>query len=108
MGADQQIDLAGFEPRQQFAPLLALFAPGQDRNAHPGALGERGDGLDMLARQNFRGCHQRCLLAYFGHGGGGQQRNHRLARADIALQQPQHPHRLAQIFRDRRHRLTLR
>jgi len=25
MGADQQIDLAGLKPRQQFAPLLALF-----------------------------------------------------------------------------------
>ncbi len=32
MGADQKIDLAGFEPRQNIAPLLALFAPREDRD----------------------------------------------------------------------------
>jgi hypothetical protein len=32
MGADQQIDLAGSQPRQIFAPLLALFAAGEDRD----------------------------------------------------------------------------
>src|SRR5438445_5968162 len=53
MGADEQVDLAGFELRQQFPPLLALFAAGEDRDPHSRALGERGDGLDVLARQNF-------------------------------------------------------
>ena len=33
VGADQQIDLAGLKPRQEFAPLLALFAAGEDRDA---------------------------------------------------------------------------
>ena len=108
MGADQEIDLAGLEPRQQFAPLLAFFAAGQDRDLHAGAFGERRDGLDVLARQDFRRRHQRGLLADLGDGGGGQQRHHGLAGADIALQQPQHPHRLAQILGDRGGGLLLR
>ena len=32
VGADQHIDLAGLEPRQNIAPLLALFAAGEDRD----------------------------------------------------------------------------
>ena len=72
------------------------------------ALGERRDGLDVLARQNFRRRHQRGLLAGLGDGGGREQRHHGLAGADIALQQPQHAHRLAQILRDRGRRLPLR
>ena len=108
VGADQEIDLAGLEPRQQFAALLALFATGQDRDPQAGALGQRRDGLDVLARQNFGRRHQGGLLADFGDGGGGQQRHHGLAEAYIALQQPQHPHRLAEICRDRRGGLLLR
>ena len=77
--------------------LLALLAAGQDRDLHAGALGERRDGLDVLARQDFGRRHQRGLLAGFGDGGGGEQRDHGLAGADVALQQPQHAHRLAQI-----------
>ena len=72
------------------------------------ALGERGDGLDVLARQNFRRRHQGGLFAGLGHGGRSQQRHHRLARSDIALQQPQHPDRLAQILDDGGNRLALR
>ena len=108
MGADQQIDLAGFEPRQDLAPLLALLAAGQDRDAKAGALGQRRDGLDVLAREDFGRRHQRGLLAGLGDGRGGEQRHHRLAGADIALQQPQHPHRLAQILGDGGDRLALR
>ena len=108
VGADQKIDLAGFEPRQDIAPLLALFAAGEDRDAQAGALGQRRDGLDVLARQNFGRRHQRGLLADFGHGGGREQRHHGLAGADVALQQPQHPHRLPQIVGDGGHGLALR
>ena len=86
---------------RSLAPLLALFAAGEDRDAQPGAFGQRRDGLDVLARQDFGRRHQRGLLAGLGHRGGREQRHHGLARADIALQQPQHPHRLAQIVGDR-------
>ncbi|MGY4428058.1 hypothetical protein ACVWWO_000535 [Bradyrhizobium sp. F1.13.1] len=53
MGADEQVDLAGFELCQEFPPLLAFFAAGEDRDPHARTLGERRDGLDVLARQNF-------------------------------------------------------
>jgi len=46
--------------------------------------------------------------AGFGYGGRGQQRHHSLARTDVALQQPQHPQRLAQIFGDGGNSLLLR
>ena len=108
VGADQQIDLAGFELRQELAALLALFPAGEDRDPQAGAFGERRDGLDVLARQNFGRRHQRGLFAGLGHGGGGQQRHHGLAGADVALQQPQHAHRLPQIVGDGGHRLALR
>ncbi len=108
MGADQEIDFAGFEPCQQFAPLLAFFAAGQNGDLQAGALGQRRDRLDMLPRQNLRRRHQRGLLADFGDGRRGQQRHHGLAGADIALQQPQHAQRLAQILRDRGGRRLLR
>ena len=108
MRADQQIDLAGFEPRQNIAALPALFAAREDRDTKARSLGEGGDGLDVLAREDFGGRHQRGLLAGLGDGGGSQQGHHRLAGADIALQQPQHPQRLAQILGDGGHRLALR
>ena len=72
MRADQQIDLAGLTPRQQFAPLLALLAAGEDRSLQARAFGERRDGLDVLARQDFRRRHQGGLLADLGDGGRRQ------------------------------------
>ena len=48
-----------------------------------------------------------CLPASVDRG-RGEQRHHRLAGPDVALQQPQHPHRLAQILGDGGDRLALR
>ena len=44
----------------------------------------------MLAGEDFRGRHQRRLAAGLQGGGRGEQGHHRLAGADVALQQPQH------------------
>ena len=85
MGADQKIDLAGFQSRENIAALLALFAAGENGDAQPGALGQRRNGLDVLPCKDFRWCHQRRLLADFGDCRRRQQRHHRLAGADIAL-----------------------
>ena len=38
MRADQEVDFAGLEPGQEFAPFLALLAAGQDRDAQACAL----------------------------------------------------------------------
>ena len=54
----------------------------------------------MLAGEDFGRRHQRGLLAGFGDRGRRQQRHHCLAGADVALQQPQHPHRLLEILGD--------
>ena len=96
------------EAGEDVLALLALLAAGQDRDAHAGALGQRRDRLQMLARENFGRRHQCRLLAGFRDGGGSQQRDHRLARADVALQQPQHPQRLAEVAGDGSGRLLLR
>ena len=95
VGADQQIDVAGGEPPRDLGALPAALAAGEDGDADAGLLGERRDGGEMLARQDFGRRHQRGLPAGLDHGGGGEQRHHGLARADVALQQPQHALRAA-------------
>ena len=100
VGADQQIDLAECEAVERVGALLAAFAAGQDRDANAGLLGQRRDGGEMLARQDFGRRHQRGLAAGLDHGRGGEQRHHGLAGADVALQQPDHAVRLRQIGDD--------
>ena len=68
----------------------------------PAACGERRDGLEMLARQDFGRRHQRGLPAGLDHGRGGEQRHHGLAGADVALQQAQHALGRARSARFRR------
>ena len=50
-----------------------------------------GQGLEVLARQDLGGRHQRRLQAGGGDVGHRQHGDHRLARADVALHQPAHP-----------------
>jgi hypothetical protein len=59
-------------------------------DADAGGGGQRRDGGKMLARQNFRRRHQRGLPAGLDDGRRRKQRDHRLAGADIAVQEPQH------------------
>ena len=95
-------------PARISAPLLAALAAGEDGDPHAGGLGELLDGGEVLPRQNFGRRHQRGLPAGLDHGRGGQQRDHGLAGADIALQQPQHPVRLGEIGDDVGHGAGLR
>ena len=92
--------LAEREPLQHLGALAAAFAAGEDRDADAGGFGERRDGREMLARQDFGRRHQRRLPAGLDHGRGGEQRDHGLAGADIALQQAQHALRLGEIGHD--------
>ena len=95
VGADQQIDLAERQPVERLGALLAALAAGEDRDADAGLLGQRRDGGEMLAHQDFGRRHQRGLPAGLDHGRGGKQRHHGLAGADVALQQPHHALRAA-------------
>ena len=74
----------------------------------PAAAGERRDGGKMLARQNFGRRHERRLPAGLDHMRRRDQRDHRLAGADVAVQQPQHALRLRQIGDDVGDRALLR
>ena len=90
------------------APLGGLVATGQQRDAQPGGLGERPHALEMLAREDFGRRHQRRLPARFDDIGHRQQRDDRLARADVALQQPQHALGRGEIGADFGERARLR
>ncbi len=108
MGADQQMDVAEGELFEHFAAFAAALAAGQDRHRDAGGGGERRDGVEMLASEELGRRHQRGLAAAFDDGGGGEQRDHRLARADVALQEPQHALGLGEIGDDVGDRARLR
>jgi hypothetical protein len=54
----------------------------------------------MLARQDFRRRHESRLASGLDHIRCRNQRDHRFARADIAVEKPQHALRLRQIGDD--------
>ena len=64
--------------------------------------------FEMLAGENFGRRHQGGLPSGLDHGGGGDQRDHGLAGADVALQQPQHALRAREVGDDVVDRLLLR
>ena len=66
----------------------------------PAFFGQRRDGREVLAREDFGRRHQRGLPAGLDHGRGGEQRHHGLAGADVALQQPHHAVRQSQVGDD--------
>ncbi len=88
--AGDEVDAAVGQPFEDRGALAPLFAAGQDRRLQPGLVGQRRDCCKMLARQDFGRRHQCRLRAGLGRARHRQQRHHRLAGADIALQQPQH------------------
>ena len=75
--------------RSSSALRSALLAAGEQRNAQA-RLREGRDGLGVLAREHLGRRHQRRLRARLDGRGHRQQRDHGLAGADVALQQPQH------------------
>ena len=90
VGADQQVDGAVGEAGEDRLALAALLAAGEDGEADAGGLGQRRDGAGVLANQQLGRRHQRRLAAGLDDVRGGEQRHHRLARADVALEQAQH------------------
>ena len=107
MRADRKIDRAFFERRQGSGAFRRLVAAGQKRNAQSGGLGEWPHALEMLAREDFGRRHQRRLSSRLDHPGHREQRDDRLAGADIALQQPQHAFWRGEIGADFGERLGL-
>ena len=89
VGADQEIDLAALKPCQDVATFPAFFASGEDRDPQAGTFGERRDGFDVLAREDFRWRHQRGLFADFGHGSYRSLQRRRRIQLD-SHHQPKH------------------
>ena len=108
MGADDEVDIAGGEACQNVVALAAALAPGEDGEPQSDSLGERRDGGEMLPRQDFSRRHERRLPAGFDHMRCGKERHHRLARTDVAVEEPQHALRLRQIGDDVGDRADLR
>ena len=108
MGAEQQVDVAEREPVEDFRARAAALAPGEDGDVEACGLGQRRDGGEMLAGEQLGRRHERRLPAGLDHRRRGEQRHHRLAGADIALQQPQHALGQSEIVDDVVERLLLR
>ena len=106
--ADQDVEVAAGEPLEDIGALAPAFTTGEDRNPNAGGFGERRHRLEVLARQDLGRRHHGRLTAGLDHRGGGQQRHDCLARPDVALQQPQHALRLAEILDDLADRADLR
>ena len=105
MRADHQRNRAILQAAQQLRPRAAFHPTGQQGDRCRRQPRQRAM---MLLRQHLGRRHHRCLLAGLNRAQHGQQRHHRLARADIALQEAQHPPARRQVGIDLRQRLLLR
>ncbi len=90
MRADEDVDRSIRQPHQRRLTRLAFLAPGQDRDIdrHSGQYAAKR--LIMLTREDFRWRQQGPLRPCLNRDEQRHQRHQRLARSDIALQQPQH------------------
>ena len=73
------------------------------RVGHREALDQPGHLGGVLLGQHLGGGHQRALVAALHRHQHGGHRHHRLARADVALEQPVHGERAGQIAADGLH-----
>ncbi len=95
--ADQNIDLSFFQRGKNGLALAAALASREQGDAQAGRCPERGDGLHVLAREKLGRRHQRALRFRLDRTGQSEQRHHRLAAADIALQQAEHAVRAREV-----------
>jgi hypothetical protein len=95
--AHHQRRLAAGHALDHRAPALALARSGQPGHADPQRLEPLHQLAKVLLGQDLGGRHQRALPAGVDGARGRQRRHHRLAGADIALQQPVHRVRARQV-----------
>ena len=109
MGADENVDLARRQRvRGSSSRGCALLAPGQQRDAHAGGLAASFDSVASAGAPGFRSAPSAPPARRSRPPRQGQQRDHGLARADIALQQPQHPLGRGHVAQDVVHGVGLR
>ena len=97
MRADDQLRLAGFDGGLGLGLVLLLQAAGEPDDLHAKWCHPAGDVAEMLVRQDLGGRHQHCLEAAVDGLRCRQRGDHRLAAADIALQQALHRKGLHQV-----------
>ena len=105
--ADEDVDRAGGERREQLPARGAAHAPGQQPEAHARPRQPGREALGVLLGEDLGRRHEGALRAVLG---GEQQREARddgLADADVALEQSRHRASRAQIRRDLPHRPLL-
>ena len=97
MSADHDGQRSIRQPLQHAAPFLALHTAREQRHRHPSSTAKPLKTPHMLPGEQFGRCHQGGLGAGFHRAQHGHQRDQGFARADIALQQAQHPPGCGQI-----------
>ena len=100
MRADDEVDLASRNRRQQRAPCRCAYPSAQQRHAVPRALKDARDRPVVLFRQNFGGGHERDLSPALDGHHCRQQGYDGLARTDIPLQQALHRPRALLVGHD--------
>ena len=99
VGADHHRAAAG-DPFQRGGARLALELAGQPGDVDAQRFEPAAEVEEMLLGEDFRGRHQRHLVAGLQRLQGGQRGDHRLAGADVALHQAQHGFGLRQVVGD--------
>ena len=90
MGADGTAGLTALDRSRCFLPRLALDGARQEDHAHAERLEQLGERHHVLLGQDLGGGHERRLMPGLDRGQDREGRDHRLARADIALEQAAH------------------
>ena len=100
VSAQQHVDVAGRQGREQVGPGRPVGASGQQSEPHPQRLQQPRRGLRMLVAERLRRDDDRHLPAGVDHARGRQQRHQGLAAAHVSLQQPGRGVRPIEIFLD--------
>ena len=100
MGSDRNLDRTIEQAHQDRFTRTALVAAGQQRDRHAGRCQHPADCIVVLTREDFGRSEQRRLRPSFNRDQHGFNCNRSFARADIALQQPQHWRRLGNVALD--------
>ena len=90
MGADEDVDRSVGQAHQHRFPRPALLAAGEDGDVDADRLALALKRREMLPGEDFGRREHRRLRAGLDRFQHGQQRDQRLARADVALKQAQH------------------
>ena len=100
MGADDDVHLMRRDARDHLLPLLRRQVPREEADADGHTFEQMLERIIVLAREDLRRRHQRALEAVLHGLDEREQREYRLAGADIPLDEPTHGNRSLHIAAD--------